>query len=412
MKAPKSAITGDLGMSIANSAFARAGFAFRAQTQLDFGIDALAELVVDEQATGQLLAIQVKSGASQFRQSNDSAFVFRPPHPEHVAYWLDYSLPVIVCLVDTETDTVYWQAVTDSTVESTGASFKVLVPRSQMIQKGTNSDLEALATPIVPAQRYTIVEHSDVSTGRAKRYRVKVVLNGNTSKAEAATVVRQVTSEVAHRAYNRSDIAAQRWGNSEADIVWTFVYPSISDLHFTNWICRSEWIIDDLPASARPIKMKGEELGDGLTVSWSTMYDEFARLQTDHELSKGDYLAEVDNLLPDLQEAHTALSAGVQAVRAHTLVEADFIDSATADLRRIEAANDQIATGGAAPYECADVDLKLIGFVNHMHNVVLYFTSETFLAREPSNRLWLAADSLSHASADLADLEYELKKVR
>ena len=138
---------------------------------------------------------------------------------------------------------------------------------------------------------------------------------------------------------------------------------------------------------------QGEELGDGLTVSWSTMYDEFARLQTDRELSKGDYLAVVNSLLPDLQQAHTALSAGVQAVRAHTLVETDFIDSVAADLRRIEAANDQIATGGAEPYECGDVDLKLMGFVNHMHNVVLYFRSEIFLAREPSNRLWLAADS-------------------
>jgi hypothetical protein len=58
------------------------------------------------------------------------------------------------------------------------------------------------------------------------------------------------------------------------------------------------------------------------------------------------------------------------------------------------------------------VDLKLMGFVNHMHNVVLYFTSKVFLAREPSNRLRLAADSLSQANADLADLEYELKKVR
>jgi hypothetical protein len=58
------------------------------------------------------------------------------------------------------------------------------------------------------------------------------------------------------------------------------------------------------------------------------------------------------------------------------------------------------------------MDLKLMGFVNHMHNVVLYFTSETFLASEPSNRLWLAPESLSQAGADLADLECELKKVR
>ncbi|HUC26274.1 MAG TPA: DUF4365 domain-containing protein [Streptosporangiaceae bacterium] len=65
----------------------------------DFGVDVLAEIVaVDDLVTGRLIGIQVKGGNSWFRRrKGKQGWVFREDSNHH-AYWLAYSLPVIVVL--------------------------------------------------------------------------------------------------------------------------------------------------------------------------------------------------------------------------------------------------------------------------------------------------------------------------
>lgn len=119
------------------------GWLFREQLHSDVGIDAQIEPVLDERASGRLIAVQIKSGPSYFRERNSSDIVFRPDDA-HVRYWLQHSLPVIVVLVDTETDSAYWQSVTRDTVVSTGVGWKVLVPVGQTLTAGRTA-LEALS---------------------------------------------------------------------------------------------------------------------------------------------------------------------------------------------------------------------------------------------------------------------------
>lgn len=136
MKAQKTDRTERRGIGIATEAFEALDFAFREQSESDYGIDAHAELILSEKPTGQLLGIQLKSGASWLTERCDTGFVFRTDK-KHVEYWLNHALPVLVCLCDVETRNVYWQVVTPETAISTGKRYKIIVPPTQLIDSSS-----------------------------------------------------------------------------------------------------------------------------------------------------------------------------------------------------------------------------------------------------------------------------------
>ncbi|MET7435146.1 DUF4365 domain-containing protein [Streptomyces flaveolus] len=94
------------------------GWLFREQETSDVGIDAQLEVVLGAsmspgtsgKSTGRLLAVQIKSGPSQFAGAADGGWWY-PCDAAHVEYWTSHSLPVVVMLVDTGTRSVYWQHV-------------------------------------------------------------------------------------------------------------------------------------------------------------------------------------------------------------------------------------------------------------------------------------------------------------
>ena len=63
---------------------------------------------------------------------------------DHLAYWLGYSLPVIVVLVNEERE-AFWQAITPETVTEKKARFSVVVPRAQRFDGSALEPLLALA---------------------------------------------------------------------------------------------------------------------------------------------------------------------------------------------------------------------------------------------------------------------------
>lgn len=64
MKARNSERIERIRVGIALAAFESLDFAFREQSESDYGIDAHAELIESEQPTGRLLGLQLKSGPS------------------------------------------------------------------------------------------------------------------------------------------------------------------------------------------------------------------------------------------------------------------------------------------------------------------------------------------------------------
>jgi hypothetical protein len=122
-----------LGVGIVQAIVARdLRWFFREQPISDQGIDGLVETAVDGRATGRLVAVQIKSGPSWFTEEVETGWVFRFSERE-CRLWLGHALPVMVLLVDTESDVAYWERVTAVTAVSTGKGFKIVVPRVQTL---------------------------------------------------------------------------------------------------------------------------------------------------------------------------------------------------------------------------------------------------------------------------------------
>ena len=136
-------ITERRGISIVQSIIhADMGWVFREQPIVDVGIDAHIETVQDGNPTGKLIAAQIKSGPSHFKE-NENTYTYYIDKTHH-DYWLNHSLPVLLIGVLSR-ETVIWQKITTATVKKAGESYKTLIPKSQLLNTGAVEQLSKIA---------------------------------------------------------------------------------------------------------------------------------------------------------------------------------------------------------------------------------------------------------------------------
>ena len=110
------------------------GWIFRDQPIIDMGIDAHIESVEGGKPTGNLIGLQIKTGSSHFSAKNDGLVYYGKN--EHLNYWLNHSLPVVLIGHLPETGKTYWVNITNENIEKTNKAWRVTIPYSQEL----NSD--------------------------------------------------------------------------------------------------------------------------------------------------------------------------------------------------------------------------------------------------------------------------------
>lgn len=132
-------LTSRLAVNAAERAALAGGWFFREQPISDQGIDAHIEKMElvkgkradDEVGTGRLIALQIKGGTSYFNRPSPNGWWFSFT-ARKAKLWLGHALPVLVLLVDLDSDEIYWQRIAPATVIKTGEGFKIEVPRGQV----------------------------------------------------------------------------------------------------------------------------------------------------------------------------------------------------------------------------------------------------------------------------------------
>lgn len=104
---------------------------FREQPIADMGIDAHIETANNGAPTGQLLALQIKTGASHFRDIGD-ALVYYGTNV-HIDYWNGHSLPVLLVAHLPETNETYWVQASPPHVSPTNSAWKISIPKSNRL---------------------------------------------------------------------------------------------------------------------------------------------------------------------------------------------------------------------------------------------------------------------------------------
>ncbi len=140
------AIIDRLGVSKLEYFFSQHGWLFREQVSHDYGIDAQVEIVINDKPTGDLIAIQVKSGKSYFSESTDKAFIYRTDN-SHIQYWTKHCLPVIIVLYDPDQDILYWENVSENFTTKTRKGWKISIPKTKKLTHKSLIELRKLTQP-------------------------------------------------------------------------------------------------------------------------------------------------------------------------------------------------------------------------------------------------------------------------
>lgn len=105
------------------------GLIFRETTNSDTGIDGQIEEVNENQeATGRLLAVQIKSGTSYFHDNGDNYAYYADE--SHIKYWKLYPIPVLICLHNPTTGITYFQSIK---CHSQGESNTIYIPKTNVL---------------------------------------------------------------------------------------------------------------------------------------------------------------------------------------------------------------------------------------------------------------------------------------
>jgi hypothetical protein len=123
---------------------------FREQFESDWGIDAIIEVADDDQPTGRLIALQIKSGDARLSHLRSGGRWTMYGEKRHLMHWLEYPIPVLIVLYDPARRTAYWQHVNDRTAEWTPSGFKLDVPEVQRLDVSSRETLRAMAEHWVP----------------------------------------------------------------------------------------------------------------------------------------------------------------------------------------------------------------------------------------------------------------------
>ena len=409
MRVPLAEQTAQQGEDLAQLHFSKLGFTVRPQNNRDYGLDHHAELIEDEQASGRLLALQVKTGDSYFAEQDGTDIIFRTDS-DHMDYWLNHSLPVVVCLCDLAESEVYWQIVSPETFVSTGKGFKIRVPIDQKVDEQSKYDLQQILTPAVPGSRYTVLSENDVSFAKIKRVSVEAMVNGTATKAEIAAIVRRLTSDRTFTGYTRDELA-DNTSDLGVQVVWIYIYLTAEDHANSNPYCSSLWVHDELPNQLRPLPLDGENIGHDITVRWNSAYAAISRLM-DSTLTKAQYLSHVTPVIDELETLTASLGARLDGFAQGAITEGKFL-SATADERvRICQIELGLREMPPPPFECSGIDSLLQAAVAYLGNTSLIY-SETGMSKRTSDaRMRLAWEQIRSANDTLPGLRYELSKVR
>lgn len=160
-KFQKTSATERRGVYAVADIFAQMGYIFRETLSSDTGIDGYVEEVNDNrEATGRLLALQIKSGKSYLYDKGDH-FEFYADE-SHVKYWRLYPIPVLLCVHNPETALTYFQSIKRHSCDD---STKIFIPKDQILSPDKREEIFKFIAG-VSTQYHSIQELYDIMKDR------------------------------------------------------------------------------------------------------------------------------------------------------------------------------------------------------------------------------------------------------
>lgn len=131
---------------------------FREQAIVDVGIDALIEVVKEQNPSGKFIASQIKSGKGNFHEKEKSWTYYASDI--HYNYWLNTNLPVILIAYIPEESAAYWISIESQNFIRNKRQWRIDIPKKQRLNIHSQKRLLALVedspVEIIDDQKWSI----------------------------------------------------------------------------------------------------------------------------------------------------------------------------------------------------------------------------------------------------------------
>lgn len=396
------------GVAIIDQAVSELGQIFREQDTNDVGIDAHIELVdATHHATGQLVGLQIKSGRSFLKETDETGFIFRG-NDDHLNYWLNHCLPVFLMLVDSENGRVFWQEINPETIESTGKGWKVTVPFEHELNADFLTKVSFRVGLKANSSSYTFLSLSDTSNGLVKRYAATILLRAPFNRMRIEAIARRATLDIKRQTYLKGGDTMRELLNREADVVSLYMATDPNDVENANWIARTLWINNQLPTGSRPLKIGGDALGEGLEIVWHADYSIDANFYKALQIDKGDFLSQVDQNLEETKTLMDAVFASSGISPSDKIAKSELEDYAQT-MRSYYLHSGNI---GLPPLDCKDVAARFHDIMALADNAFILACQDISGGSDRMLNAYVLETTLKDYRANLGWVLYELEKIR
>ena len=217
------------------------GYIFRETSNSDTGIDGYVEEVNDNnEASGRLLALQIKSGKSYLHDNGDH-FTFYADE-SHVKYWRLYPIPVVLCVHNPETGITYFQLIKR---HSHDLSTKILIPKANILSPNKKEDIFKQIAGISSAyhtteELYEIMNSQRITLEHGYVSFMDLFVGGLTNSCSDLFCDISVLSNLVDL---RGKSPVFHIGDSELNFLWEFIkFISIENLAVVNFdACLYDW---------------------------------------------------------------------------------------------------------------------------------------------------------------------------
>lgn len=380
------------------------GWIEREQPISDFGIDMHVEIVDNGIPTGQIIALQIKSGTSYFSEESEQSVIYRG-QKKHLDYWLDHSLPTLIVLFEPNSENIYWEFVDSRKIKVLDKGWKMEIRKTNILKDSKNEIAKLYTNP----NHYTNYKVNDVSHAGARRITAKILIESSQAKNKFSMMmmIPNIIEKFKKSDYYRNETTKISHSGKLADIVFLFFYDSIQQVDRGLPFCRAIWNDKDCKYPLNPF-IPEEVIQENIGIIWDRDNDIFKDFISENEFSKGHYLNISDQLFEDSKLLYDSLQKEFLEYNKNNDFEI-FKDSVLFKETELEmVAQNPLLNDGFAPLECQDIDSLISSITSFLHNILLVIKDSS---RSENNIVYLVKDYLNEIQGKLNVYEYERKKV-
>lgn len=190
-----------------------------------------------------------------------------------------------------------------------------------------------------------------------------------------------------------------------------FIALSLDDIDLCNWVCKTQWIDENLDQEYAPSKLDGEISKDGIITDWNKNYEEHSQFFNSLRISKEDFLEKLDKVLSPTKGIVSQIIALTEYYTKNQIDENSYVNKMGKLEPKLTSLYFSAMDVGLHPIECKDLSQQFQNVMAIAHNIILPFSEKGLKTWEKSNRDYIVSSEIKNYHKELLKFEFELEKV-